>query len=53
MSFGAHRSLLPARHPVFAAMFESGMEGDSTGQVFIEDVVPIIFQHFDRELYAV
>jgi len=52
MSFGAHRSLLSARSPVFAAMFASGMEEDATGQVIIKDVDPTTFQHFLKFLYT-
>jgi len=42
-TFGAHRSLLSARSPVFAAMFASGMKEAETG---IEDVDPDTFQRF-------
>ncbi len=41
-SFGAHRSLLSARSPVFAACSKAGMKEVETGQVRIEDV-PITF----------
>jgi len=51
-SFGAHRSLLSARSPVFAAMFASGMKEDKTGQVHIEDVDPTTFQQFLKFLYT-
>jgi len=51
-SFGAHRSLLSARSPVFAAMFTSGMKEVETGQVRIEDVKPITFKHFLHFLYT-
>jgi len=51
-SFGAHRSLLSARSPVFAAMFASGMKEAATGQVRIEDVDPTTFQHFLKFLYT-
>jgi len=50
-TFGAHRSLLSTRSPVFAAMFASGMKEVSTGQVRIEDVDPTTFQHFLKFLY--
>jgi len=50
-TFGAHRSLLSARSPVFAAMFASGMKEVSTGQVRIEDVDPTTFIHFLKFLY--
>jgi len=51
-SFGAHRSLLSARSPVFAAMFASGMMEAETGQVRIEDVDPNIFGIFLEFLYT-
>jgi len=51
-AFGAHRSLISARSPVFAAMFESGMKEAETGLVRIEDVDPITFQYFLKFLYT-
>ena len=51
-AFGAHRSLISARSPVFAAMFISGMKEAATGQVRIEDVDPTTFQHFLKFLYT-
>ena len=51
-AFGAHRSLLSARSPVFAAMFASGMKEAETGQVRIEDVDPTTFQQFLKFLYT-
>jgi len=51
-AFGAHRSLLSARSPVFAAMFASGMKEAETGQVRIEDVDPTTFQLFLKFLYT-
>ena len=50
--FGAHRSLISARSPVFSAMFASGMKEVETGQVRIEDVDPTTFQHFLKFLYT-
>jgi len=50
--FGAHRSLLSARSPVFAAMFASEMKEAKTGQVRIDDVDPATFQQFLKFLYA-
>ena len=50
-SFYAHRALLSARSPVFAAMFRSDMEESRTGRVFISDVDPETFTHFFRFLY--
>jgi len=51
-AFGAHRSLLSARSPVFAAMFASGMKEAETGRVTIEDVNPTTFQRFLKFLYT-
>jgi len=51
-TFGAHRSLLSARSPVFAAMFASGMKEAVDGQVRIEDVNPTTFQLFLKFLYT-
>jgi len=42
-TFGAHRFLLSARSPVFAAMFASGMKEAKTGLDRIEGVDPSIF----------
>ena len=50
-SISAHRSLLSARSPVFAAMFASGMKEARTGQVRIDDVDPDSFRHFMQFLY--
>jgi len=51
-AFGAHRSLLSTRSPVFAAMFASGMKEAECGQVRIEDVDPVVFQSFLKFLYT-
>jgi len=51
-AFGAHRSLLSARSPVFAGMFASGMKEAETGQVRIDDTDPKIFQCFLKFLYT-
>jgi len=45
-AFGAHRSLLSARSPVFAAMFASGKNEAERGQVKIGDADPATFQQF-------
>jgi len=50
-SFAAHRFILSARSPVFAAMFNSGMAEAQTGQVRIDDVEPNIFRIFLEFLY--
>jgi len=51
-AFGAHRSILSARSPVFAAMFASGMKEAETGQVRIEDVDHETFLKFLKFLYT-
>jgi len=45
MTYAAHRSLLSARSPVFAAMFASGMLEDETDQVRVKNVDPTTFKH--------
>lgn len=49
-SFTAHRSILTARSPVFAGLFEK--EESSSSHVMIEDVQPSIFKHFLRFVYT-
>lgn len=51
-SIAAHRTLLSARSPVFAAMFTSGMEESITGQVRIEDADYSTFCDFLKFLYT-
>lgn len=51
-SLGAHRFLLSASSPVFAAMFKSGMGEAQTGIVRISDVDPVTFKHFLEFLYT-
>jgi len=51
-TFGAHRSILSARSPVFAAMFASGMKEAKTGKVLIEDVDSSLFGIFLKFLYT-
>ena len=51
-SFPAHRSLLAARSPVFAARLNSGLEEARTGQVQINDADPESFALFLRFLYV-
>ncbi len=51
-TFGAHRSLLSARSPVFAAMFASGMKEAETGRVRIEDVDPGTFQRLLKFIFT-
>ena len=50
--FPAHRSLLSARSPVFAAMFKSGMEEALTGRVRVDGVDPTTFRQFLEFLYT-
>lgn len=48
----AHRFILTARSPVFAAMFNSGMSECLTGKVRIENVDPTTFRDFLKFLYT-
>ncbi len=52
VAFEAHRSLLSARSPVFAAMFASGMKEAETGEVRIEDADAKTFKNLLRFLYT-
>ncbi len=51
-SIAAHRSLLSARSPVFAAMFTSGMQECQTRQVHLDDVDSAVFSDFLKFLYT-
>ena len=51
-TFGAHRSLISARNPVFAAMFASGMKEAETGRVLIGDVDSTAFHRFLKFIYT-
>jgi len=51
-AFPAHRSLLAARSPVFAAMLNSGLEEARTSQVKLNDTDPETFALFMRFLYV-
>jgi len=51
VAFCAHRSILSARSPVFAAIFASGIK-TASGQLSIEDVDPATFQHFLKFIYT-
>ena len=51
-SFHAHRFILSARSPVFAAMFNSAFEEARTGVVRLSDVHPHTFTHFLKFLYT-
>ena len=50
--FGAHRHLLSARSPVFAAMLKSGMNESLTGKIRIDDLDSTTFFHFLKFLYT-
>lgn len=49
---GGHISILVARSPVFAAMFQHEMKESKTGKVVIEDVEPHIFQELLYYIYS-
>ena len=48
----AHRAILKARSPVFAAMFQHEMEENKTNEAEIEDVTPAAFRAFLRFIYT-
>ena len=48
----AHRFILSARSPVFAAMFTSDMLESKTGRVEIKDVDVNLFKHFLKFIYT-
>ncbi|KAK4036079.1 hypothetical protein OUZ56_028150 [Daphnia magna] len=49
-TFTAHRSILTARSPVLAGLFEK--EESSSSHIIIEDMQPSIFKHFLRFIYT-
>ncbi len=49
---GAHSTILAARSPVFAAMFQHHMEETVTGQVYIEDIQSDIFDQLLHYIYS-
>ena len=51
-SLGAHRFILSARSPVFAAMFNSGMIESRTGRVEMKNVDVQLFRNFLKFLYT-
>lgn len=48
----AHKSILTARSPVFAAMFEHNMQEAAQNCVVIEDVDPTVFKALLRYIYS-
>lgn len=50
-AFAAHRFIVSARSPVFAAMFSSEMIEANTGTVVINDTDPVVFETFLKFLY--
>jgi len=48
----AHKLLLSARSPVFAAMLESGMKETVENRVKIDDIAPDIFEALLRSIYT-
>jgi hypothetical protein len=49
---GGHATILAARSPVFAAMFQHDMREKKTGKVVIEDINPIIFNDLLHYIYS-
>ena len=49
---GAHKNILAARSPVFAAMFEHDMQEAKTGQVNIRDAPQDIFKQLLHYIYS-
>jgi len=48
----AHKAILSARSPVFAAMLESGMKETVSNRVEIKDIAPDIFKALLRSIYT-
>jgi len=48
----AHKAILLARSPVFAAMMESGMKESIENRIEIDDIVPDIFEALLRFIYT-
>ncbi|XP_065207183.1 speckle-type POZ protein B-like isoform X2 [Planococcus citri] len=51
-NFGAHKLILSARSPVFAAMFKHNMLENQLNEVKISDINPEVFEEFLRFLYS-
>lgn len=47
-----HVGVLAEKSPVFAAMFQHGMQEAKTGEVHIEDVDPVVFEQLLYYMYA-
>ena len=52
VAFKAHRAIVCARSPVFAAMFASGMRESEMGRLEITDVSPETFADFLKFVYT-
>lgn len=50
--FAAHKVVVAARSPVFAAMLASDMTEARSSRIVISDVAPTTFKHFLRFLYT-
>jgi hypothetical protein len=48
----AHKHVLPARSPVFRAMFQSNMPETVTGEIHVEDINPTTMKEFLSYLYT-
>ena len=51
-NFSAHKFVLAARSPVFAAMLTSGMSESISNRIKIDDVAPTTFKQFLKFLYT-
>ncbi len=51
-TIGGHVSILSARSPVFAAMFQHDMQESKTRKVVIRDIVPEIFKELLHYIYS-
>ncbi|KAL1403676.1 hypothetical protein pipiens_005590 [Culex pipiens pipiens] len=50
--FYAQRAILSVRSPVFAAMFQSGMQESALNRIVIEDIEPDVFEEVLRFIYV-
>ena len=51
-NIGAHKAILTARSPVFAAMFQHRMKEKESGEVDIADVTPAVFNKMLQFIYT-